>query len=202
MCAGTGDITKHLISAANTTMLSELVTNFTINLILTAESHCFSNKYRCFNLHCFVILVAVSLRPALFWDFSQCTVVITTEVSLHLTGPFFKVQAVQFDCSDCLNLGDGTREVSAMLVQINTLYCEEIHKRTDLTDITAEAWHQEDLLFLDYLTVGHGTHRMTRNASWNQKSGVLDSMRGKPETSHLQRFFMLSTRLKESNNKL
>jgi len=98
MCAGAADVTEHLISAANIKLISVPVTNFTTNMILTAEIHCFSNKYSYFKLHCCAMLVTLSLRAALFWSFSQCRVVIRTDVSAHLTGHIFKGQAVQLDC--------------------------------------------------------------------------------------------------------
>jgi hypothetical protein len=80
-----------------------------------------TNTYRCFKSHCYATLrvVALSLRSALFWDFSQCRVVIHTDVSVQLIGPILKGQAVQLDY---LTLKDWTGDVFTIRRYKLTLY--------------------------------------------------------------------------------
>ena len=162
MCTGAGNITEHLISAANTTLLSMLVTNFTIYLILTAERHCFSNKYRCFKLHCFAVLVAVSLISALFWDFSQYRVIIRTKFRYNLQVPSSRFKQTNWTAQTAWPLEMGPGRFSLYIgtnwhsILRRNLWEVESHLHA------AEAWNQEDLFFLDYLTVRHGTYRVSR----------------------------------------
>jgi len=127
-CASVRSVYIHFLSVScareketsqNTALFSGQVTNFTKNLILTTQRHCLSNKYKFSKLHCFAMLVALPLRSALFWDFSQFRVVIRTDVSVQRAGPFFKAQAVNLDC---LSLEDWTGKVFAIRRYKLTLY--------------------------------------------------------------------------------